>query len=297
MKKIDNRNCTTISKELGKLLVWPIYFTYKLGKYIMVNIKEESIKPHVEKEIAEMLSDEAFFETQFQLGVSTIALIFGCGGETLQLYTPVLMVYTFLMIVKATIEWHLLGRETNLKMKVRLFPYFALTVTARLVDFLQWVSVNELIYISVHSALTGNDTSPETPRLANLEKQRIPRIIIFCAIGILRPIMIALSGLHVGMDKSEIFKTAWRNFFAVAKPLSLGRNDSIKFLKISNRVCFGTSLVASIFILSNKMYHWDPDFIALERVLASTAMCVNALAFVTTEMENFTPIYRNDEES
>ena len=67
------------------------------------------------------------------------------------------------------------------------------------------------------------------------------------------------------------------------------------------------------------MYHWDPDFIALERVLASTAMCVNALAFVTTElyhhnhqnvilpeenpeghdheMEKFTPEYRNDEES
>ena len=131
--------------------------------------------------------------------------------------------------------------------------------------------------------------------------------------------MIALSGLHVGMDKSEVFKTAWRNFFAVAKPLSLGRNDSIRFLKISNRVCFGTSLVASIFILANKMYHWDPDFIVLERVLASTAMCVNALAFVTTElyhhkhqnvilpeenperhdheMENFNPKYRNDEES
>ena len=74
MKKIDDRNCTTISKELGKLLVWPIYFTYKLVKYIMVNIKEKSIKPYV---------------------------------------------------------------KTNLKMKVRLFPYFALTVTARLVDFLQ----------------------------------------------------------------------------------------------------------------------------------------------------------------
>ena len=74
MKKIDDRNCTTISKELGKLLVWPIYFTYKLVKYIMVNIKEKSIKPHV---------------------------------------------------------------ETNLKMKVRLFPYFAMTVRARLVDFLQ----------------------------------------------------------------------------------------------------------------------------------------------------------------
>ena len=76
-----------------------------------MKIEGDLFRLGIEKDFAELLAAEAVFEGQPQLLFQAEAMFYGYGGESFEVLPTILMIYNFVILVKASIDWHLFGHE------------------------------------------------------------------------------------------------------------------------------------------------------------------------------------------
>ena len=107
------KNMIRVLKNIGKLLCWPLYFTFKFVYFIKAKLQDEpNERKRIEDELMDFNSDEAFFEAQFQLIYQINALRLGLaqGSKTLKFLTFFLIVVSYLTVLRTSISWHLHGK-------------------------------------------------------------------------------------------------------------------------------------------------------------------------------------------
>ena len=175
-------------------------------------------------------------------------MFYGYGGESFEVLPTMLMIYSFIMLVKASIDWHLFGQEKTVKRMVKLLPFFTTLTIAKTVP--TFVNSFKLI-IAVIKTLTAwilfnakADVDKDIPHILK-DSTGLGLFAVLC-LSILG--VYILSPLYVEIDKTEVFKVTLRNIIAVSRPSSLPGKDVVKFLKITTRVHIGSYLLIGFLI-------------------------------------------------